>query len=399
MADLLRLEEAQARLLALGAPLAREEVAIGEADGRWLAEDVAALVAQPPCDVSAMDGWAVRAADGADPRHVVGVSAAGAGFRGTIGRGETVRIFTGAPVPTGADAVVLQEDAALEGEWVRIVAVDAVTPGRHIRRAGQDFRANDTLARAGQQLSPARIGLLAAGGHGRLGVRRAPRVAVLATGSELVPPGVVPKPPRIVSSNGAMIAALARRAGARVSDHGIVADDRHATRRALAAAAGGADVLVTIGGASVSAHDLVRPALADLGGRLDFWRIAIRPGKPLLAGRLGDAIVLGLPGNPVSAFVCALLLLCPLLRHLAGAADPMPKERRGRAGAAVEANGARRAFLRARLDEQSGEPLVTPAPVQDSAMLSVLAASDVLLIRPEHAPALSRGAEVAFLTY
>ncbi len=399
MADLLPLEEAQARLLALRAPLEPVAVPLVAAAGRWLASDMQARLTHPPADVSAMDGWAIRFADLPGPFREAGEAAAGGAFARELGPGEAVRIFTGAPVPKGADTIVVQEEMALADGCLVLSGAGPDAPGRHVRRRGQDVAAGAPLARAGARIAPPLLGLLAAAGHAAIPVRRRPRVALLATGSELVPPGVVPAAGQIVSSNGVMLAALAQTAGAEVRDCGIVPDDPAATSAAIRAAASGADVLVTIGGASVGVHDLVRPALLAQGGRIDFWRIALRPGKPLLAGQLGEALVLGLPGNPVSAFVCALLFLLPLLRHLGGDPEPLPRLRRGLAGADLAANGPRRTFLRARLGEEAGLPVVTPAGVQDSAMLSVLAACDALLVRPEHAPAAARGSEVWFLTY
>lgn len=397
MADLLPLEEAQARLLALGAPLAAEEAALGAAAGRFLAADVFARLSVPPADVSAMDGWAVRIADLPGPLRPVGVSAAGQPFAGCIRPGEAVRILTGGHLPDGADTVALQEEMDEADGLLRLRGRGFGSVGRHVRRAGQDAAKGARVARAGERLTPPRIGLLAATGHAAVRVRRRPRVALLATGSELVPPGAEPGPGRIVSSNGVMLEALLAAEGAEVADHGIVADDREATARAIAAAAKDADLLLTIGGASVGDHDLVRPALLGLGGSIDFWRIALRPGKPLLAGRLGGTVVLGLPGNPVSAHVCAILFAVPLLRHMAGAADPLPQLETARAAVALAPGGARRDFQRATLSWRDGEPWVTPAPVQDSAMLSVLAAADVLLVRHEGAPAAAVGARVPVL--
>ena len=397
MSALLPLEEAQARLIAQASPLAEERVPLAAASGRYLARPACARLAVPPADVSAMDGWAVRVADLPGPWRTVGLSAAGRPWPGRLGPGEAVRIFTGAAVPPGADAVLLQEEAVEEAGLVRLAGPGPDRPGRHIRRAGQDAASGAALAPAGARLTPARIGLLAAAGLDAVCVRRRPRVALLATGSELVPPGTVPGPGQIVSANGVMLAALAASEGANVRDLGIVPDDAAAIARALAASAEEADVLVTIGGASVGAHDLVRPAVCAAGGEIAFWRIAVRPGKPLLAGRLGGAVLLGLPGNPVSSFVCALLFLLPLVRHLAGADEPLPRLESARAAVPLPAGGPRRDFQRARLEWRAGEPWVVPARVQDSAMLSVLAGADALLVRPEHAPPAAAGTPVPVL--
>lgn len=397
MADLLALEEAQARLLRLAPPLGIEERGLVDAAGGFAAADLVARLTHPPADVSAMDGWALRFADLPGPLLPRGVAAAGTPFPGEVGAGEAVRIFTGAHLPAGADTVAVQEEMEEAAGKVRLVGEGPGAQGRNVRKAGQDFTAGDLLVAAGERLTPARIGLLAAAGHARVPVRRRPRVALVATGNELVPPGATPGPGQILSSNGAMLAALVAGEGVAAEDLGILPDDPLALGRALSAAAGANDVLVTIGGASVGDHDLVRPVLHALGAKIDFWRIAVKPGKPLLAGRLGRAVVLGLPGNPVSAFVCALLFLLPLLRHLAGAAMPLPRPETARAATALPANGPRREFQRARLEWRNGIPWVRPAPVQDSAMLSVLAAADALLIRPEHGPPVAEGEPVSLL--
>ncbi len=389
---LLPFDVALARMPALGAALPAETVSLTAAAGRFLADDVTARLTQPPADVSAMDGYALRFAELPGPFRLVGEAAAGRPFGGAVGPGEAVRIFTGAVVPAGADTVAVQEDAVVAGGAVAFPAEGPPRAGAHVRRAGQDFAAGAVVARAGERLSAQRIGLLAAAGHGAVPVHRRPRIALLATGDELVPPGVTPGPGQIASSNGVMLAALLG-AHAEVTDLGIVADRADALADAIGRAAGH-DVLVTIGGASVGDHDLVKPALEAAGAALDFWRIALQPGKPLMAGRMGAAIVVGLPGNPVSAFVCARLFLVPLLKRMAG--DPAPEDCYGTAVTAVDlpANGIRRQFLRAVLADGA----VTPATSQDSAMLSVLAGANALLMRPEHAPAAPAGTTVPVLT-
>lgn len=386
MTPLLGVDEAQARLLAGAEPLAAEDAPFSAALGRILGADVVARLTQPPFAASAMDGFAIRWADLPGPWRVVGESAAGRRFTGTVGAGEAVRILTGAPLPAGADTVVVQEDVARGGDALTLTGEGPPRHGAHIRPAGLDFTAGTIVARGGERVTPARIGVAAAAGHATLPVHRRPRVALLATGDELVPPGTTPGPDAIVSSNGVMLAALLGR-HADVVDGGIVAD----TAAALTAAirAHDADVLVTIGGASVGDHDHVVPVLAAMGAAINFWKIALRPGKPMLSGRLGDTRIVGLPGNPVSAFVCATLFVVPLLRRLGGDPAPLPVPFMAAAGADLPANGARRDYLRARLDGS-----VIPFARQDSAMLHVLADSNVLIVREPHAAITTKGTMV-----
>jgi molybdopterin molybdotransferase len=396
---LLPVAEAIARIVAGVEPCPSEEVALAMAAGRCLAGPLAARRSQPPFPASAMDGYAVRSADaeaGAE-LSVIGTAAAGHAFKGAVGRGECVRIFTGAPVPDGADAVLIQEDAAvLAGD--RIAVKEAVAAGRHVRARGLDFREGDVLLAAGRTLGMREIALAAALGHGSVPVRRRPRVAILATGDELVAPGETPGPDQIVASNAVGIAALVEGSGGEPRDLGIAAD----TLPALAGAIGRArtlpaDILVTLGGASVGDHDLVQEALKAAGMELDFWRIAMRPGKPLMFGRLGDMRVLGLPGNPVSSLVCAVLFLAPLLSAFLG--EPF-RDRTEAAilGADMGENDQRQDYVRATLAE-SGDtlPVATPFPRQDSSMLATLARSDCLVIRPPHAPAAPAGSPCRIL--
>ncbi|MFC7400329.1 gephyrin-like molybdotransferase Glp [Chelatococcus sp. GCM10030263] len=400
--NLTSVEEALQRIVAdLPGPLPAEDIPLAQCRGRRLAVDLAALRTQPPFAASAMDGYAVRAADvGPLPARlaVIGTSAAGHRFAGSVGPGEAVRIFTGAPVPDGADRVVIQEDATREGDAVTFAAVSS--SGNNIRAAGLDFREGQPLIIAGARLDARLLALAAAMGHGTLPVRRRPRVAILATGDELVRPGEPIGPDQIVTSNSYAVAALAEEEGAEVIDLGIAGDDFTALETAIAAAqAAKADVLVTLGGASVGDHDLVQSALVKQGMRLGFWRIAMRPGKPLMHGRLGPMAILGLPGNPVSAIVCALLFLVPLIRKLSGDPDALrDRSEEAELAADVPANDIRQDYLRAELiDRPNDLPLARPFGRQDSSMLSTLAASGALVLRPPHAPAEKAGARCRIL--
>jgi molybdopterin molybdotransferase len=391
--DLLPVDEALARILDGATSLGAETVPIADCGGRVLAAAVIARRSQPPFPASAMDGYAVRAADAATVGarlDVIGSSAAGHRFAGALGRGQAVRVFTGAPVPDGADAILLQEDADA-GEPGAVVIREAVTAGRHIRKAGLDFASGDVLLEAGRVLDPAALALAAAGNHAVLEVVTRPLIAIIATGDELVAPGETPGPDQIVASNNLAIAEIGRRTGARILDLGIVRDDREAIAASIARArTAGASIIVTLGGASVGDHDLVRPVLLEAGVALDFWRIAMRPGKPLMYGRFGDTHVLGLPGNPVSAIVCAHLFLGPLAARLGGSAAAHDI-RDGILTTAMKENDKRRDYVRAKTELRDGALHVTPSAIQDSSMLSVMAASDALLIREPHAPAAQAG--------
>ncbi|MEH3144212.1 MAG: molybdopterin molybdotransferase MoeA [Methylobacterium frigidaeris] len=392
---LLPVAEALARILAGVVPVAAETIPIDEAAGRTLAADLPALRTQPPFTTSAMDGYAVLGADvAAVPARlrVAGESAAGRGWRGRLGAGEALRIFTGAPMPEGADTIVIQEDTRTDGDHVEVR--EANPPGRYVRASGLDFREGDVLLRAGERLDGWRTALAAAGGHPSVSVRRRPRVAILATGDELVRPGEPAAWDQIVASNGLALAALAREAGAEAIDLGIAGDSFAALEAAIARARDeAADLLVTLGGASVGDHDLMQSALVRQGLDLGFWRVAIRPGKPLMHGRLGAMAVVGLPGNPVSSVVCGLVFVRPLIRALQG--DPSAAADRSEPailGADLPANDGRQDYLRARLDTAPDRlPVVHPAPRQDSSMLSVLASAEALLIREPRAPAAKAG--------
>lgn len=378
---LLDVDAALQRLLEGVTALPSECVPIAKAAGRVLAEPVTARLTQPPFAAAAMDGYAIRWADRPGPWRIVGESAAGHGWAGTLGPGEAARIFTGAPLPAGADTIMVQEDVTRDGDTARLTGDGPPHEGAHIRQRGQDFAAGDALFAAGTRLTPAQIGLAAAAGHGALPVIRRPRVTLISTGDELVPPGTLPGPVQIVSSNAVMLAALFRAAGAEVLDPGIIPDRREVLAAALTAA--DADLIITIGGASVGDHDLVVPALRGLGAKLDFWKIAMRPGKPLLAGRLGGARVIGLPGNPVSSYVGALLFVVPLLHRLGGRSVVLPMRRLPLA-APLPANGTRRDHLRGRLTPDGRAEAFAR---QDSALLGLLASADLLIIRPPGAPA------------
>jgi len=389
---LLSVAEAQARLLALTALLPSESVTLAAAAGRWAAADIHARRTQPAADLSAMDGYAIRFAELPGPWTVVGASAAGAGLGRPLAPGEAARIFTGAPVPEGADTILVQEEAARDGDMLRLGGEGPSRPGQHVRPAGHDFAIGTPLILAGEPLTPARIGLAAIGGHGVLPVRRRPRVALISTGDELVAPGAPVHGVQIPASNGPMLAAMLGRFPVEIEDHGIVRDDLDAIAATFARAAG-ADIVVTTGGASVGDHDLVRPALEQAGATLDFWRVAMKPGKPLMAGRLGDTIVLGLPGNPVSAFVTARLFLLPLLAHMLGSADPLPAPAEARLDGRLPPTGKRAEYVRAARTADGVRPLLG----QDSAALLALASADVLIVRAPDSPEAEAGAVVDIL--
>lgn len=406
--DLLPVEEALERILSALAPLPAEFVPVSQALGRVAAEPIRARRTQPPVAVSAMDGYAVRAADVATvPATLrrVGAAPAGGGYAGTIGTGEAVRIFTGGPVPDGADAIVLQEDvdASAEEDGAEIVVREGATAGTFVRPAGLDFKTGDVGVPTGRRLTARDIGLAAAMNVPWIAVVRRPRVAILSTGDEIVRPGELDDPTSIVSSNAYALAAVVRAVGGEAIDLGIAPDDRDALR-ALAAGARGADLLVTSGGASVGSHDLVQEALGDgsMGAdalKIGFWKIAMRPGKPLIFGHLGAVPMLGLPGNPVSTMVCATVFLRPALERMLGLAPAGPAAL-AEAVLAVDLmpNDRRQDYMRATSEPgPGGRRLVTPFVRQDSSMMSRLAEADCLVVRPPHDPARSRGDTVAIL--
>ena len=385
--NLLPVTEAQARLLAVAPQLPLETAPLAEAVGRWLAAPIDAQRTQPPVALSAMDGYAIRFAELPGPWTVVGESAAGRPLAQTLAPGEAARIFTGAALPAGADTILVQEEAARDGDTLRLAGEGPHTLGSSVRSAGSDFAAGTRLAHAGERLTPARVALAAMAGLGAVPVRRRLRIAIVSTGDELVPPGAPVTDATLPASNGVMLAAMLASLPCTVVDHGIVPDQLDALTAAFAVAAADADVVVTSGGVSVGDHDLVRPALAAGGATLDFWRVAMRPGKPLMAGRLADATVLGLPGNPVSAFVTAHLFLLPLVRHLAGDPTPLPPMAEARLACDLPAAGGRTDFLRTAVADGIAYPLAS----KDSAKLVELGAADALLVRPAGSAAARAG--------
>lgn len=389
MTALLPVEEAQARLLALRAALGSENIAFSQILGRYLSGDVLAQRDQPAAPLSAMDGYAIRFDDLPGPWTIVGEVAAGAAPDRIVAAGQAMRIFTGAMLPGGADTVIVQEDVAVsaDGAALSLTGDGPGTRGRHIRARATDFANGACLLRAGTRLTPGAIGAAAMSGAAQLAVGRRPRVAILTTGDELVQPGRPLAAGQIPDSNSPMLLAMLAGEPAEVSLPHHIRDDRATLAKVLNELARRHDVIVTVGGASVGDHDHVRGALEDTGGRIDFWKIAMRPGKPLIAGTLGDALLLGLPGNPSSAFVTATLFLLPLVRHLAGARDPLPIVQQAPLAAPLAGGGGRRDYLRARLDAGQLIPLIG----QESGMTLPLASANALLIRNIGSPPRASG--------
>jgi molybdopterin molybdotransferase len=398
---LISVAEALDQVLAHAAPLPPEQVPLDEALGRVLAGELKALRTQPPADVSAMDGYAARASDVANTPaqlRVIGEVAAGRPFTAAVGAGQAARIFTGGVMPPGADTVVVQEITERTGDTVTVSK--PVSKGRHIRRQGLDFQRGDTLFTIGHRLSARDLALLAGMNHPRVPLHRRPTVALFATGDELVAPGEEPGPGQIVYSNGFALAALARQEGAGIVDLGLVKDDLEATIAAVRAARkAAADILVTTGGASVGEYDLVHKAFAAEGMDLSFWKVAMRPGRPLMHGRLGGMHVLGLPGNPVSAYVCAFLFLVPLVRRMSGRGDLSVPTESALLGSALPANDERADYLRAALRLSAEGLIATAFPVQDSSMMLPLAKADCLIIREPYAPAAAAGSRCAIVKF
>lgn len=394
---LLPVAEAQARLLALLSPIYREEIPLGEAVDRVLDGDLAAKRTSPPHDLSAMDGFAVRSADCADiPATLKIIEGVPAGIMPTrtLGPGEATRLFTGSVAPEGADAIVIQENTTYTDETVTVN--EAPRSGQHIRKAGMDFREGDVLMQAGTRLSHRHIALAAAMNQPVLNLFAKPTVAIVSTGSELVPPGADPGPGQIIASNGVALAAAVQCWGGHVDDKGIVADDFEALKHTLFRSCA-ADLIVTSGGASVGDHDLVQQVILDLDGTIDFWRIAMKPGKPLMVGTLGRAVVIGLPGNPVSALVCAELFLKPALAALTGQPNPIPSPLKGRLTGALPATTTRQEYVRAAREIRDGEVWLTPTANQDSSALAALAVADALIVRPPESPESGQGTAVDYL--
>ncbi len=401
---LMPVAEALQRVLAGVRALPVEDVALSDARGRVLAKDLTALRTQPPAALSAMDGYAVRADDvsnGPATLTLIGEVAAGHPFDGTVGPGQAARIFTGGVMPDGADTVVVQELVTRDGD--KVTTQKPTARARNVRAAGIDFREGDVLLRAGRRLTDRDLMLAAAMNHPTLSVHRRPKVAVLGTGDELLMPGSSLKAGEIIYSNGFALTALAQGEGAVVSDLGIARDRLDDIAAAIRRARdSGADILLTSGGASVGDHDLVQRALKAEGLDLSFWRVALRPGRPMMHGRLArsdaaDMQVLGVPGNPVSSYVCAFLFLAPLIRALSGRADVDQKPEPARLGTDMPANDERADYIRATLAQGPNGPVATPLPAQDSSLMAPLALADCLLIRPSGAPAAAAGSPCVIL--
>ncbi|TCT39271.1 molybdopterin molybdochelatase [Martelella mediterranea] len=397
--SLLQVGEAKERISAAHKPISEtENLNLNQLLGRIISRDILSRVTQPPFDASAMDGYAIHERDCGKEGislEVIGEVSAGQVAGQTITAGQALRIFTGAPVPDGASAVIIQENTEqIDGRHIRITS--AASEGANIRRSGQDFSNGQPLLKAGTQLNARSLSLAAAAGHGTLDVYRRPRIAILATGNELVPLGTLPGPGQISASGGIAIAALAQENGAEIIDLGIARDTRaeiqDSVKRAIAEKA---DVLLTIGGASVGDHDLIRPVLGGMGMELDFWKVAMRPGKPLMVGRLGEMLVLGLPGNPVSSFVCALLFAEPLLRKL-GHLPPRNREASVLLEESMPTNGPRQHFMRGVFTDVS-QTSVRALSSQDSSLLQALTQADCLIVRPSYASEAKAGDSVQII--
>ena len=393
--SMISVEQALGHVLAGVAKLGTEAVSVADAHGRVLAANVASRVTQPPSDVSAMDGYAVRAEDVATVPVTltqIGESAAGSRFSGSIGPGQAARIFTGAPVPDGADAIVIQEDTEADGDAILINEVPV--PGRYIRRAGLDFKQGDVLLPAGSLITARDVSLASAMNIPWLNVVRKPRIAILSTGDELVMPGEPLGPDQIISSNSLGMGALVTAMGGEPINLGI-ARDEPASLKSFLEGVRGADMLVTIGGASVGDYDLVKSVLGEEGLDMNFSSVAMRPGKPLIFGRIHDRPMLGLPGNPVSAGVTSVLFLRPAIEVMLGLDREAAPPETARLGRDVVANDHRQDYLRSRLSVgRDGDLTATPFEVQDSSMLALFAKADCLVVRPPNAAAATAGTRV-----
>ncbi len=398
---LISVAQALEQVLAHASPLPPVETPLTEADGRVLAFDLKALRTQPPADVSAMDGYAVRAADVANAPvrlKIIGEVAAGRPFTATVGPGQAARIFTGGFMPAGADTVVIQEVTTRDGDSVEVRK--STTKGRNVRPKGLDFRSGEVLFAKGHRFAARDLALAAGMNHPLVPVYRRPKIALFGTGDELVPPGREPGPGQIVYSNGYSLAALARAEGAEVTDLGVVHDTLQATVTAIRDARElPADILVTTGGASVGEYDFVQQGFAKEGMDLSFWKVAMRPGRPLMHGRLGAMHVLGLPGNPVSSYVCAFLFLVPLIRRMSGRTDLALPTESAVLGIDIAANDERADYLRATLKAAPESPVAIPFPVQDSSMMAPLAKANCLVIRDPYAPAAKAGSRCTIVKF
>lgn len=396
---LMPVAEALRQVLSGTKPLGTEAVALDDGLGRVLAADLAAKRTQPPNDVSAMDGYAVRAADTVNEPStltIIGEVAAGHPFDGAVGPGEAARIFTGGVLPDGADSVIIQEVTQRDGN--RVVIKRSGIKGKNIRCKGIDFSEGQVLLQAGRRLDDRDLMLAASMNYPQVQVHRRPKVAIVGTGDELVMPGTEPKPGEIVYSNGFALTALARSEGAEARDFGIARDRLDDIRAHIGRARDwGADILVTSGGASVGEHDLVQKALKAEGLDLSFWRVALRPGRPMMHGRLGDLQVLGVPGNPVSSYVCSVLFLVPLIRRLSGRSDIERVRETARLGRDLPENDEREDYLRATLSFGADGPIATPVSSQDSSLMAHLSRAGCLVIRPPHAPAAPAGSPCVIL--
>ena len=384
--------EAQARLLALASPFPSVELELTKAARHYLHGPLQATRTQPAADLSAMDGYALSSAAFPGPWHVIGESAAGRPFAGVLEHNQAVRIFTGAHVPAGADAILIQEDASRDGDTLMATAKDALAPGMHIRTAGGDFSSGDTVLATGTMLEAGPCALAAMAGHGSVQVGRWPHVTIVATGDELLPAGIQCSSAQIPSSNSTMLHAMLSNLPCEITDEGIIPDRLNELETRLSALASTTDIIVTTGGASVGDHDLVQAALRNVGADMDFWKVAMRPGKPVMAGKVGNTIVLGLPGNPTSAFVTAFLFLLPLIRYMAGSLSPLPEIFEAKTTNALAMGGSRAEYVRGKVEDGA----ITPFNPRDSGLVSPLSQSNALIIRDVYAPATATDAVVQY---